>query len=1027
MKKIVSLLLLFVAVLGNAKEKWLDPTLNQENRAEMHSAFFAYETQALALEGIKENSTNFLSLNGSWNFNWVQHAWERPTGFYTMNYDDKAWDTMQIPAVWELNGYGDPIYVNAGFQWRNQNPINPPIVPEENNHVGTYRKIIEVPADWNGKQIKAHFGSVTSNMTLYVNGKYVGYSEDSKLEAEFDVTKFVKPGKNLFAFQVYRWCDGSYLEDQDFWRFSGVARDCYLYANNKTHLENIEVTPSLTDNYTNGALQIKLDLSSKANVELSLLDASQNEFVTVKEAVSGEKVIDIAVMNPEKWTAETPYLYTLLATIKKGNAVQEVIPVKIGFRSVEMKNGQLCVNGQPILIKGVNRHELDPDGGYVVSKERMIQDILLMKQFNVNAVRTCHYPDDNLWYDLCDQYGLYVVAEANIESHGMGYGDQTLAKNPAYAKAHLERNERNVKRNFNHPSVIIWSLGNEAGFGPNFEACYTWIKDYDHSRPVQYEQAHGNEYTDIFCPMYYGYDRSEKFSAGNPSKPLIQCEYAHAMGNSLGGFKEYWDMIRKYPSYQGGFIWDFVDQSIRWKNEEGEEFYAYGGDFNDYDASDNNFLNNGLVTPDRVPNPHFYEVGYFYQSIWTTAVDIANGVVEVYNENFFKDLSGYYMQWEVVADGKVCKTGFVNDLDVAPQTSKNIELGVKLPEALSAKEVFVNVYYKLKQKDQLLEAGTVLAKDQLEVKAYEFATETLENVDFVNAKTLVPEIKDNDYNYLIINGDNFKVEFNKHNGFMTKFDVNGKALLEHGSQLKPNFWRAPTDNDYGARLQQKYRAWHEPRFHLDSLKATVENDVVVIVAGYKMPLVKAQLQMKYEINNVGKIKVTEALIAADSAEVSEMFRFGVKLEMPEVYTQVKYYGRGPIENYVDRKYSEFIGLYDQTVAEQAFPYIRPQENGTKSDVRWWKQTAKSGVGLKIYSDEAFSASALNYTVESLDDGWSKGQSHFSDLKPTDYVNLSIDKLQMGLACENSWGAIPRPEYRIPYQDYSFTFYLEPVK
>ncbi len=1027
MKNYLLITFLLSTMIVHAKEKWLDPVVNQENRAEMHTAFFAYESQELALKGIKENSNNFLSLNGNWNFNWVEHAWQRPTDYYTVNYDDKDWDQMQIPAMWELNGYGDPIYVNAGYPWRNQNAIDPPIVPEENNHVGTYRKFIEVPADWKGKQIKVHFGSVTSNITLYVNGKYVGYSEDSKLEAEFDVTKYIKPGKNLFAFQVYRWCDGSYLEDQDFWRFSGIARDCYLYANNKTHVENIEVTQNLIDNYTNGELQIKIDLSSKAEIEISLLDAAQNEVVTVTESGNGETNINVTVNNPNKWTAETPNLYTLLAKVKKGNSVLEVIPVKVGFRSVEMKNGQLCVNGQPILIKGVNRHELDPDGGYVVSKERMIEDILLMKQFNVNAVRTCHYPDDNLWYDLCDQYGLYVVAEANIESHGMGYGDRTLAKNPSYAKAHLERNQRNVKRNFNHPSVIIWSLGNEAGFGPNFEACYTWIKEYDRSRPVQYEQAHGNEFTDIFCPMYYRYGSSENYAKKNPEKPLIQCEYAHAMGNSMGGFKEYWDLTREYSAYQGGFIWDFVDQSIRWKNKDGVEIYAYGGDFNDYDATDNNFLNNGLILPDRVPNPHFYEVGYFYQSIWTKAADLSKGIIEVYNENFFVDLSNYYLQWEIIADGKVCQTGMVSDLNVAPQATEKIDLGVEIVAPETAKEVFLNVSYKLKNNEQLLEANSEVAKDQIEVKPYDFAKEPLKNVTFANSMKSIPEIKDNDYNNLIVNGDMFSIQFNKHNGFLSKFEVNGVALMEDGSQLEPNFWRALTDNDYGANLQHKYRAWKEPHMRLDSLKSKIANEMAIVEAWYNVPSVKSKLQLIYEINNAGKVKITESLTTEEGAEVSELFRFGMKMVMPEQFTNINYYGRGPIENYVDRKYSEFIGIYNQTVAEQAFPYIRPQETGTKSDIRWWKQTAMSGAGLKIYAEEAFFASALNYSIETLDDGWSKDQRHFSELTPSQSVYLSIDKVQMGLACENSWGAIPRAEYRIPYQDYQFVFYLEPTK
>ena len=549
--------------------------------------------------------------------------------------------------------------MNVGYAWRNQFQNNPPEVPTENNHVGSYRREIVVPASWNGKDIIAHFGSVTSNMYLWVNGRYVGYSEDSKLEAEFDLTPYLKPGqKNLIAFQVFRWCDGSYLEDQDFFRYSGVGRDCYLYARNKKRIQDIRVTPDLDAAYQNGSLSINLDLKGSGKVDLELVDTQGKQVATATANKSG--LVTMNVENPKKWSAETPYLYTLRASMQGSN---EVIPVKVGFRKIELKGDQILVNGKAVLFKGADRHEMDPDGGYVVSPERMLQDIQIMKQFNLNAVRTCHYPDDNLWYDLCDQYGIYVVAEANIESHGMGYGEKTLAKNPSYKKAHLERNQRNVQRGFNHPSIIFWSLGNEAGDGPNFEQCYKWIKAEDPSRACQYEQARQKEHTDIFCPMYYDYNGMEKYGQRtDATKPLIQCEYAHAMGNSQGGFKEYWDLIRKYPNLQGGFIWDFVDQSCRWKGKDGVMIYAYGGDFNRFDASDNNFCDNGLISPDRVPNPHMYEVGHFYQNIWTTPADLSKGEVNVFNENFFRDLSAYYMEWQVLKDGKVIRTGRVDDL-----------------------------------------------------------------------------------------------------------------------------------------------------------------------------------------------------------------------------------------------------------------------------------------------------------------------------------------------------------------------------
>lgn len=556
---------LTTAIQAQNFNEWKDPEVNSVNRSAMHTNYFAYASADEAKAGSKEDSQNFMTLNGLWKFNWVRNADARPTNFYQTSFNDKGWDNIKVPAVWELNGYGDPIYVNVGYAWRNQFQNNPPLVPTENNHVGSYRKEIVLPADWKGKDIFAHFGSVTSNMYLWVNGRYVGYSEDSKLEAEFDLTNYLKPGKNLIAFQVFRWCDGSYLEDQDFFRYSGVGRDCYLYARDKKRIQDIRVTPDLDSQYKDGTLNIAIDMKGSGTVALDLTDAQGKSVATADLKGSGKLNTTINVANPAKWTAETPNLYTLTATLKNGSTVTEVIPVKVGFRKIELTGGQILVNGQPVLFKGADRHEMDPDGGYVVSLERMIQDIKVMKQLNINAVRTCHYPDDNRWYDLCDQYGLYVVAEANVESHGMGYGDKSLAKNPIYAKAHMERNQRNVQRGYNHPSIIFWSLGNEAGMGPNFEHCYTWIKNEDKTRAVQYEQAGTSEFTDIFCPMYYDYNNCIKYCEGNIDKPLIQCEYAHAMGNSQGGFKEYWDITRKYPKYQGGFIWDFVDQSCHWK------------------------------------------------------------------------------------------------------------------------------------------------------------------------------------------------------------------------------------------------------------------------------------------------------------------------------------------------------------------------------------------------------------------------------------------------------------------------------
>ena len=1023
-KQLMTGLFTVLALTAGAQtfQEWRNPEINAVNRAPMHTNYFAFENADAAKKADKKQSTNYMTLNGTWKFNWVKDADSRPTDFWKTGFNDKGWDDLQVPAVWELNGYGDPIYVNVGYAWRNQFQNNPPEVPTENNHVGSYRREIVVPASWKGKDIIAHFGSVTSNMYLWVNGRYVGYSEDSKLEAEFDLTPYLKPGqKNLIAFQVFRWCDGTYLEDQDFFRYSGVGRDCYLYARNKKRIQDIRVTPDLDTAYQNGSLAVNLDLKGSGKVDLELVDAQGKQVATATANKSG--LVTMNVENPKKWSAETPYLYTLRASMQGSN---EVIPVKVGFRKIELKGDQILVNGKAVLFKGADRHEMDPDGGYVVSPERMLQDIQIMKQFNLNAVRTCHYPDDNLWYDLCDQYGIYVVAEANIESHGMGYGDKTLAKNPSYKKAHLERNQRNVQRGFNHPSIIFWSLGNEAGDGPNFEQCYKWIKAEDPSRACQYEQARQKEHTDIFCPMYYDYNGMEKYGQRtDATKPLIQCEYAHAMGNSQGGFKEYWDLIRKYPNLQGGFIWDFVDQSCRWKGKDGVMIYAYGGDFNRFDASDNNFCDNGLISPDRVPNPHMYEVGHFYQNIWTTPADLSKGEVNVFNENFFRDLSAYYMEWQVLKDGKVIRTGRVDDLKVAPQETAKITLNIG--KTCTCKEWLLNVFYKLKNREGLLPAGFTVAKNQLTLNDYKAPSMDLKNVETTNVATVVPQIIDNQYHYLIVKGNNFVAEFNKQNGYLSKYAVDGTEMLKEGAALTPNFWRAPTDNDMGAGLQNRYAAWKNPGLKLVSLNSKTENDQIVVNAEYDMKNVSAKLYLTYVINNEGAIKVTQKMTADKNAKVSPMFRFGMQMQMPKCFETVEYYGRGPVENYSDRNHSTDLGIYRQSVDEQFYSYIRPQETGTKTDIRWWKQLNAGGNGLKVVGDAPFSASALHYTICSLDDDEQKDQRHSPEVQKADLTNLIIDKAQMGLGCVNSWGALPLPQYMLPYGDYEFTFILTPVK
>lgn len=1019
------LLLVCTTLSSQTFNEWKDPVVNEVNRSPMHTSYFAYQNEHSALKGCKEASQNFMSLNGIWKFLWVKDADKRPMNFYKISYDDKSWDNMQVPGLWALNGYGDPVYVNYGYPWRNQFAGEPPAIPVADNQVGSYRKEIIIPADWKGKEIFAHFGAVSSNMYLWVNGQFVGYSEDSKLEAEFNLSRYLKPGKNLIAFQVFRWCDGSYLEDQDFLRLAGVGRDCYLYVRNKKYIQDIRVTPDLDAQYLNATLHVAMNLKGGGTVDLKLLDPLGKEIVATSVKGTGQIQTRMEVANPGKWSAENPILYTLIATLKDKGDVVEVIPVNVGFRKIELKNAQILVNGQPVLFKGVNRHEMDPDNGYYLSPQRMIQDIKIMKAFNINAVRTSHYPNDNLWYDLCDRYGLYVVAEANVESHGIG-GHKTLARNPLFAKAHLERNQRNVQRSYNHPSIIFWSLGNEAGFGANFEACYTWIKNEDKTRAVQYEQAKINEFTDIFCPMYQDYEGNREYCEGDIDKPLIQCEYTHAMGNSLGGFKEYWDLIRKYPKYQGGFIWDFVDQSLRWKNKEGVSFYAYGGDWNPYDASDNNFMDNGLINPDRQPNPHMYEVGYFYQSIWVTPVDLPNGAINVYNENFFRNLDDYYLEWELQADGEIVRKGMVGKLNVAPQQTATVQLGYTMDDICQDKELLLNIMFKLKKAESLLPAGHVVAKKQLTILPYKTPDLAISNMPNSNIKVCAPTVIENDVNYLIVEGEHFRLDFDKHDGYLCKYEINGRQLLNEGSKLTPNFWRAPTDNDLGAGLQKKYAAWKNTGIYLNELEQKVENDLVIVNSEYTMEAVKAKLYLTYTINNCGAVKITQKMTVDQSATVSDLFRFGMQVQICEELEQVSYYGRGSIENYSDRNNSTWLGKYRQTVSDQFYSYIRPQENGTRTDIRWWKLMDKGGNGLKLIADAPCSVSALHYSIEVLDDGERKEQRHSEFLPCVDYINLCIDKVQMGVGGVNSWGALPLKDYRLPYQDYEFSFLLQPV-
>lgn len=1041
-----------VAIQQPTFTEWHDLQVNEINRLPLHTMHFAYDPNDFPGTGAeyldKKKSMNYLSLEGTWKFNWVANADERPTDFYKTDLDDSKWNNIQMPGNWEMLGYGQPEYVNVGFAWRGHFDQQPPAVPTKDNHVGSYRREINIPSNWDGKRVIAHFGSVTSNIYLYVNGKFAGYAEDSKVAAEFDITPFLKKGKNLIAFQTFRWCDGSWCEDQDFWRLSGPARENYLYARSKDHrLLDVRVETELKNNYKDGFLNITAKVQGNTLAYFGLYDPDGKEvIVTGTDNVrNGVAKYQLRVKNVRKWSAETPNLYTLVVSpIQNGGMYlpYEIVQVKVGFRKVEIKNKQFLVNGQPVLLKGADRHEMDPDEGYNVSEQRMIQDIMMMKRMNINAVRTSHYPNDPRWYDLCDKYGLYVVAEANQESHGFQYGDDAAAKKPEFAKQIMERNQHNVSMFFNHPSIVTWSMGNETVMGDNFLKAYKWIKSQDKTRPVQYEQARRGEGTDIFCPMYYPVAASEKYAKDpNSPMPLIQCEYNHTMGNSGGNLSDYWDLIRKYPILQGGFDWDFVDQALhrnivkpmsilpyKMNNEELRKIeYCYGGDYNKYDPSDNNFNCNGIIGPDRQMNPHAYEVAYQYQNIWAKMVNAETGEVSVHNENFFRDLSNYALAWSLEEDGVETQNGTIADLDVPAQQTKNFTIPYDKSK-IKGKEVFLNIDFRLKEAEPLLTAGQVMAYAQLPVVTKQACSGDCSKMLAQGHGKKKMKLAAKKNNVVAVTTPNLTFKIDRSTGLISEYAYNGKSLLGEGGTLKPNFWRAPTDNDMGAGLQKKFKAWKNPQMNLKNIdvKKDKKTNSVTILTSFDMPEVQGQMDITYVVfANTGAVKVTEDFKATEGAKVSDMFRFGMLMQMPYTMEKSNYYGRGPIENYSDRKDCMRIGVYTDDADNQYFPYIRPQESGTKSDIRWWKQTDATGLGLQVKSCTPFYASAIHFDTEELDDGDDKEQRHSFDLKKSKFTNLFLDSAHMGVGGENSWGAWPLEKYRVHYGNKTFTFTLIP--
>ncbi|MBK0368294.1 glycoside hydrolase family 2 TIM barrel-domain containing protein [Flavobacterium agrisoli] len=1031
-------LLSVVSVIAQEKSFWLNEKINEDNREPMHASYYVYENEEVASKNNWQESENYLNLNGNWKFKYADSPKQLPADFEKKVFNDSDWDTFKIPANWDVNGYGYPIYTNTTYDFEKYIPINPPFVPTDYNPTGIYRKTINISKDWNNKTIFLHVGAAKSNLTVWINGTYIGYGEDGKLPQEFNITPFLKAGENTIVLKVMKWSDGSYLECQDFWRMSGITRDTYLYARNKMHLKDFEIIPNLDSDYVNGSLKINTEFSQlnkkdKYTLEIQFKDKETVVATKTIAVTTPKQTIEFTVDNPKKWTAETPNLYqvSFLLKNKKGKML-EIINQNVGFRKIEIKKGQLLVNGKAIYIKGVNRQETDPKMGQTLSRERMEQDLKLLKQYNFNAVRMSHYPNDDYFYELCDKYGIYVVDEANLESHGMGYViTQTLGNNPSWELAHHQRIERMVERDKNHASVIIWSMGNEAGNGYNFYREYLWLKKRDASRPVQYERASTAGWegksmkfewnSDIIDPQYSSPKGMVEYIENNPNpkRPYILSEYAHAMGNSMGNFKDYWDLFRKYPNFQGGFVWDMIDQSIYKTKSDGSLVFAYGGDFGPKDVpSANNFLNNGVFNPERKPNPHAFEAKNVLQNILTSWQKKETVTVKVFNEFFFKNLDNVRLHWQLVLDGISTQEGTIESLNINPQEAISIQLPIDL-NGKQFQEAFVNFSYTLKDEEPFLPQDFEIATEQLQLQG-----------NWKNANTVVGESKisvEKKGKTIVFKSNKAEIIFDKKTGFISGYTFNKESILKEGYELRPNFWRAPTDNDMGANFQKNLLVWKQAMENpiLVSFKYSTSKDHKILVkAIYKLTQVDADLILNYEMNSEGVLLVNQSLDINKNKEIPMLPRFGMKIILPKNFSNLVYYGRGPSENYEDRKYNTKVGVFNQTVSEQYYPYIRPQETGNKTDVRWL-EISNNAVKITIQSNELFAMSALHYLTEDLDDGLEKDQRNAADLSERDLTSLKIDYKQMGVGGIDSWGAWPLDQYLLKKKSYQYQFSIIP--
>lgn len=1014
---------------------WENPLVVGINKVRPHCTLLPYADVESALIDDCHLSPWYISLNGNWKFNWVEKPEDRPVDFYKPDFDDSQWTTFPVPANWEFNGYGIPVYVNIPYEWTND--PQPPFVPHDYNPVGSYRTHFTLPDSWDGRQVILHFGAVKSAFYVWVNGVKVGYSQDSKLPAEFNITSYIHEGSNLIAVEVYRWSDGSYLECQDFWRISGIERDVFLYAVPHVHIRDYFVHAGLTEDYQDGVLEVDVEVEKLNVISSDLLVLGGKLFKYGKEEVVAEFKEEVKVEKDrdayfirfgkslpgiERWTAETPNLYKLVLALGDKDGDFEYLSCNVGFRTTEIKNGQLLVNGVPILIKGVNRHEHDPVTAHVVSYESMLKDIELMKQHNINTVRTSHYPNDPVWYDLCDQYGLYVIDEANIESHGMGYmPDRTLANNPLFMKAHLERVRGMVERDKNHPSVIIWSMGNEAGDGVNVDTCYRWIKSRDLSRPVHYERAEYGMNTDIYCPMYENIWYLSMYATHRMPRPLILCEYAHSMGNSTGNLQDYWNVIETYPQLQGGSIWDWVDQGILVKDAAGRPYFAYGGDFGPPETpSDGNFCCNGLVSADRTPHPALFEVKKVYQYIQIKPVDIKNGKIRVINMHDFIDLGYVDIEYEWMGGGKREAGGRIESPDVLPHGER--EYVVPLPELMQEPgiEYFLNFRVKTREDLPFRPAGFEVAAEQLALPA----DIKLQPVKMDENRRIT---LDTTGSMPVVRGNEFRIVFDAGQGTISSWLFLETEMIRKGPV--PNFWRAPTDNDFGNGMEKRCAIWKKASNErvVEQFAIRQEGEQLVIAdVGFVFPGTDLKHQVQYRVYASGEIEVTNKFDPG-LQPLPEMPRFGMKMKVSKALGNLRYYGRGPHENYCDRNTSAFVGMYESTPEEQYFSYIRPQENGYKTDTRWLTLTDLQGIGLKVSGMPLFSFSTLPYDLEDLDQGIKENYRHTCDLVPEDHYEVMIDYKQMGVGGDDSWGARPHLPYRIPAQAYGYSFRMTPMR